>query len=70
MSLSTQRNASDATQLIENTLGNAASWSSSSGIRRKRNPVKEDNENDATKYSTSNHLLRKLSIIAEKNNQK
>lgn len=73
MSLSTQGNTSNATKLIGNRLGNAASWSSSSDIRRERNPVKEDNENDRTKYVCGNKFLRNYPVLQkkpQKSNQK
>lgn len=61
MSLSTQGNTSDATKLIGNILGNAASWSSSSDIRRAKNSVKEDNGNDRT----NTHLAMSFSEIIQ-----
>lgn len=70
MSLSRQENTIDDTKLIGNTLGNAASWSSSSDIRRERNPVKEDNENDRTKYSSGNEFLRNYPVLQKKHNPK
>lgn len=70
MSLSTHGNISDATKVIGNTPGNAASWSSGSGIRRKRNPAKEDNENDRTKYSSGSKFLRNYPVLRKKPNRK
>lgn len=65
MSLSTQGNVLDATELTGNT------WEGSQLVQqqwyqKEKEPVKEDNESDRTKYSSSNEFLWNYAVLQKK----
>lgn len=67
MSLGTKGNISDATELTGNT------WEGSQLVQqqwyqKEKEPVKEDNESDRTKYSSGNEFLWNYPVLQKKKN--
>lgn len=65
MSLGTKGNISDATELTGNT------WEGSQLVQqqwyqKEKEPVKEDNESDRTKYSSGNEFLWNYPVLQKK----